>query len=718
MGENQEDKTSGQALNPPTAGTAQKGGVLSSWSLPNKAKYFLVGVNRIVMSGQDFLTYMTTDEEIGVGSIVSVEVGKQMALGVVLKKVRKPSFPCKEIALQIFPRRLPEHLVRAIRWMGEYYFSPVPLIVQSMVPESVVRKKASVKSVQGTQNEQHCPRPSPRGGHASPSGCRLPGCRSESLAPTSVDDFIIPLNKDQKEVTRKFEQFEGSTLLLHGVTGSGKTNIYLELCRRTLEKGESAVVLVPEIALSSQLNDKFREVFGERVVEIHSKQTPAERRDIWQRVLLSDEPLIIVGPRSALFAPVAKLGLIVIDEAHEPSYRQDKTPKYNAVRLASQMAAMGGFKTILGTATPLVSDYAIARQKDAIIALKTKAIETKTDVKITTVDMKNKELFSQHRFISDALLKSIREGLKNGQQSLIFHNRRGSSNMIACEECGYQALCPMCRMPLTLHHDKFKVICHLCGWKDEALKNCPDCKSPKIVYKGFGTKTVEEELKKIFRDEKIARFDSDTAADQTMNKLYDQVKSGEYGIIIGTQSIAKGFDLPNLTTVGILQADSGLTMPDYMSNERVFELLSQVIGRVGRGHTSKAEVVIQTYQPENPIVKMATQQDYEGLASLTLKERKRDFFPPFSHLLKLVCSYKTEGAAIKNCSKTALEVRRLYPGVKIFGPAPAFYEYMGGKYRWQIVIKSARRQELLDILAKVDLHMANWSVDLDPFNLL
>lgn len=642
-----------------------------------------MGINKIVRSGQDFLTYATDDAGLGVGSIVSVPVGRTTASGVIFEEVARPSFTCKKIIGPILPEKLPHHLIKAMLWLSQYYFSPIALILQSVVPTNVTKNN-----------------------------------RGQNAHAVTFNINNIQLNNDQKAVIKKVEQFAGNTFLLHGITGSGKTNVYLELARKTLIGGKSVIVLVPEIALSSQINDRFGQIFGERVVEIHSRQTPAQRRKIWQGILSSDQPMIVIGPRSALFAPVHHLGLIIVDEAHESSYRQDKTPKYNALRLASEMARQGGFKAILGTATPLVADYAYAKAKAALGQLKAQAIDHQTKVEITTVDMTKKDQFSRHRFLSDALLKSITNSLKNGQQALIFHNRRGSSNLIACESCGYQSLCPRCHMPMTLHHDRFGIICHLCGHKAPVLTSCPDCGSPKIVYKGFGTKTVEEELRKLFRDQKIARFDSDTASEMTMNKLYDQVKSGEYSIIIGTQTIAKGFDLPNLSTVGILQADSGLAMPDFMSNERVFELLTQVIGRVGRGHTDKAEVIIQTYQPDNPIIQMATSQNYTDFANLTLKQRRRDFFPPYAHLLKLICSYKTEALAIKNCQEIAVKIKNIDPDLKIFGPAPAFYEIINKKYRWQIVVKSPRRQKLLDLLKNLSLPPAHRQIDLDPFNLL
>ncbi|MDR0887104.1 MAG: primosomal protein N' [Candidatus Nomurabacteria bacterium] len=651
------------------------------------SRYYEVAINKIIRAGSDFFTYACDEEAVGVGSLVMVPIGRagKIEFGVVFREVGKPKYACKKIEQVLCERRLPKHLVDAMVWMSNFYNAPLSLILQSVIPANVVKNIASFDV--GKKN---------------------------NVVEKTRD---ILLNDEQKKAIAAICKNKSPTILLHGITGSGKTNVYLELTRRTLATGKSVIVLVPEIALTSQLIEKFREVFGSSVVEIHSQQTATVRRKIWQTVFSSDEPMIVVGPRSALFAPVDHLGLVVVDEAHEPSYRQDSTPKYNALRLASFMASDGGFKAFFGTATPLVVDYMIARQKEAIIELKNRAIQSDDVVKITTTSLKDRCNFSKHRFLSDDLLSSIEKSLSRGKQALIFHNRRGSSNLIACETCGFQALCPDCRLPLTLHHDSFQMICHLCGKKWTALTKCPDCQSPKVVYKGFGTKAVEEELKKLFPAVKIARFDSDTAKDQTMNRLYEQVKNGEFGIIIGTQSIAKGFDLPNLTTVGVLQADSGLFMPDFTASERTFELLTQVIGRVGRGHAD-AEVIIQTYQPDDEIIQLATEQNYEDFAKITLAGRKKSGYPPFCHLLKLVCSMKTESLVVKNVREAARIIASDYPALQVLGPAPAFYEFSRGDYRWQITVKAKRRGELLELLKKLNLPPANWQVDLDPYNLL
>ena len=644
--------------------------------------YYLIAPAKTFRQDENQLTY-ESEQVFKTGQIVEVPLGRQTAIGIITKKVAKPEFPTKTILRAIYDAPLPTHLVKAILWLSEYYRCPLSSVVQAALPRGITKNRR-VKSVDAEND--------------------LYDAKSEN-----------PLSAAQKRVIKELEQNPANTLLLHGITGSGKTNIYIELARRQLEQGHSVILLVPEIALTSQLVINFRRYF-KQVTLLHSEQTEAVRHQLWQQTLENDQPQLIVGPRSALFAPVRDLGLVIIDEAHEPAYHQDQNPKYSALRLSSQMA-----KTILGTATPLVADYYICKQHDAIISLDELAIKSDKKTAISVVDLKNRADFTRNRFISNQLIESIQQSLDHGEQSLVFHNRRGTAPMTICDQCGWQALCPNCYLPLVLHADSYKLRCHTCGHTTPVPTACPECKNASIHHKGFGTKLIEEELKKLFPRAKIGRFDADTNSDEKLNKVYQAVRDGDYDIIIGTQMLAKGFDFPKLSTLGVVQADAGLSLPDFSSEERTYQLLTQVIGRADRGHRD-SRIFIQTYQPEHQIIKNATSGDYLGMYNYLLKLRAAAKLPPYTFLLRLTMTYKTESATVKNIQALFKKLRQYSTSEKlsqiaITPPMPAFHEHNNSGYTWQIVVKAKSRKDLVKIFDQVDkspyLHY-----DFDPYTLL
>jgi primosomal protein N' (replication factor Y) len=414
--------------------------------------------------------------------------------------------------------------------------------------------------------------------------------------------------------------------------------------------------------------------------------------------------------------PLASVGLIVIDECHEPSYKQEQSPRYSALRLASTLSRFHKGKLVLGSATPNVSDYYVAAASERpIIRLESKAKSDSVKPTVQVIDMTKKANFSAHRFFSDALIARFEKTLAAGQQALVFHNRRGSAASTLCENCGWQAGCPRCFIPLTLHSDQHKLICHICAASSRVPTQCPSCGGVDIIHKGMGTKLIESELRKLFPKATIARFDADTDATQTVERRYQELYDGSIDIIIGTQVIAKGLDLPHLRTVGVVQADAGLSLPDYTAAERTFQLLYQVIGRVGRS-SHETHVVVQSYQPTNPAVQDGISQDYAAFYERALALRKAGNFPPFTYLLKLTCTYKTEATAIKNAKALAGELARSGLPVELLGPTPSFYERVRDTYRWQIVVKSSSRQALIDALQYMPTRQ--WQYELDPLSLL
>lgn len=642
--------------------------------------YYLIAPAQTFHNSDSLLTY-ESEQKLNVGQIVTIPLGKKTALGIVMQKCDKPDFATKAIVNILYDEALPSKLTKSLNWLADYYRAPMSSVIQAALPRGITKKRRD---------------------------------KTEKL-PEIEKKTDNPLNSAQQQAIKDIEESNSRTTLLHGITGSGKTNVYIELTKHTLEKNQSVILLVPEIALTSQLVHNFRAHFN-NIYLLHSEQSESLRHQIWEKILKTTEPSVIIGPRSALFAPIHNLGLIIIDEAHEPSYTQEQNPKYSALRLAPQLA-----KTVLGTATPLISDYYICKAHNAIVELNELAIQNNKKSETKLIDFTSRQLFTRSRFLSNPLIESIQNSLDNHTQSMLFHNRRGTAPLTICDKCGWQALCPNCFLPLVLHADKFKMTCHTCGRNFPVPTSCPECNNASIHHKGFGTKLLEQEITRLFPKARVARFDADTESDKQLNKIYSDVHSGKYDIIIGTQMIAKGFDFPLLTTLGIVQADAGLALPDFSSEERCFQLVTQVIGRAKRGHQD-SQIFIQSFQPDNPIIEFAINNNYAALYDYLIQKRQKSALPPYSFLLKLSMTYKTESAAIRNIralyklimqSANSLEVKQF----SVTPPMPAFHERIGAGYSWQLILKTKRRQDLLDIFDKLPntqyLHYT-----FDPISLL
>jgi primosomal protein N' (replication factor Y) (superfamily II helicase) len=644
--------------------------------------YYEVAPTHIIRTNTFWLTYEST-ETLKIGQLVHIEVGKKIIIGVVMRKVHQPSYETKTIGSLIMPEALPYPLIELSLWLSKYYATHLATVLQSILPRGIEKKRRE---------------------------------QPEKVREQLRDRTTIVFTPDQTQAVEKISSMTVGSALLHGVTGSGKTAVYIELTRRALANNKSVILLVPEIALTSQLVDEFTAVF-KNVLLTHSRQTEAERHLSWQKALTFQLPQIIIGPRSALFMPVSNIGLIIIDECHEQTYKQEQSPRYSALRAASVLAKYHNAKLVLGSATPSVTDYYIAQNTNRpIITMSSRAQKDTVAADIKLVDMTKHVNFRKHRFLSDTLLSHLASTFDKGHQALVFHNRRGSASTTLCENCGWTALCPRCFVPLTLHGDLHKLMCHVCGKTDRVPTNCPECGSIDILHKGIGTKLIESELRKLFPDKIIARFDGDNEKGMSVEERYKEIYSGEIDLIIGTQVIAKGLDLPALRTVGVLQADAGLSLPDYSSAERTFQLLAQVVGRVGRSMHATT-VVIQSYKPDHPAIQYGITQDYSNAYNYLLSERRKSHFPPFSYILKLICIYKTESAAIKNAKKLAQVLKEnATSDVEVLGPAPAFYERQHDTYRWQLVLKSSSRTHLLETLQY--LPSSHWQFEIDPTSLL
>ena len=644
--------------------------------------YYEVAPIRIVRAGSRSFTY-SSEEPLDIGTVVKVDIGKKQLIGVIIAKTKQPEYATKSITEIIETTPVPQPLIQLAEWLSDYYATPLATVLQTVLPRGLDKKRRTRKS--------------------------------ESAKPHR-DRTTIVFNKDQSSALDKIEKIESGTVLLQGITGSGKTEVYKEVARRSIAAGKSVIVLVPEISLTAQLIGDFAHDFPDSIIT-HSRMTEAERHRAWLDALHSTTPRVIIGPRSALFMPLANVGAIIIDEAHEPSYKQEQSPRYSALRAASILGKFHNAKVILGSATPSITDrYLAEHTKSPVIHLKTLARAKAVAPTINVVDMTKRDNFSKHRFISNALIETIEKNIQRGKQTLIFHNRRGSASTTLCENCGWTAICPNCFVPLVLHGDTYKLSCHICAHEERVPTNCPVCHATEIIHKGIGTKLIESELRKLFPKARIARFDSDNKAGETVDSLYDELYKGEIDIAIGTQVVAKGLDLPHLRSVGVIQADSGLALPDYAASERAFQLLAQVIGRVGRDEHA-TEVIVQSYQPTHPAIVFGLRQDYEGFYEYGIEQRKLGHFPPFTYLLKLTTIYKSERAAIQSARSLAQQLRRqVHKDVQILGPTPAFYERAGDTFRWELTLKSPKREYLVDALQYVP--PTHWQSELDPTSLL
>ena len=644
-------------------------------------KYYLIAPAKTFHSSDNLLTY-SSETPLKIGQIVEIPLGRQSTIGIVVKNTTRPDFDTKSITKIIYEQPLPKKLVDALFWLSSYYRCPLSTVIQAALPRGITKNR-----------------------------------RGKLLEAPNITPIDNPLNSAQRAAIKAIEENPANTILLHGITGSGKTNIYIELCTRTLAKNQSVILLVPEIALTSQLVRNFQQHF-KNITLLHSNLTESLRHQLWEKILTDSQPQVIIGPRSALFAPIQDLGLIIIDEAHEPAYHQEQNPKYSASLLAGKLA-----KTVLGTATPLISDYYLCKSHNAIVEINQLAIESDKHTSISVINLKNHSDFTKSRILSNQLIESIKASLANHTQSMLFHNRRGTAPMTICDKCGWQALCPNCFLPLVLHADAFQMRCHTCARNFPVPTACPECKNASIHHKGFGTKLIEDELHRLFPSAKIARFDMDTDDDLKLTKIYDEVYRGDYDIIVGTQMIAKGFDFPRLTTLGIVQADAGLSLPDFSSEERTFQLITQVIGRAKRGHQN-SNIFIQSFQPDHPIISLASQSDYASFYNYLVQKRQQSKLPPYSFLLKLSVTYKTETATVKNIRtlykkviQTAKQLQIPENRIVVSPPMPAFHERTSTGYTWQLVIKAKSRQNLLDIFDHLPknnyLHY-----DFDPISLL
>jgi len=541
---------------------------------------------------------------------------------------------------------------------------------------------------------------------------------TRELEISRVGELTVEQRNAWQEIEKGFRVLtEGKPIkpfLLDGVTGSGKTELYIRAAQEAIRRGRQAIVLVPEIALTPQTVRRFLSHFPGEVGLVHSKLSEGERYDTWRRAragLLK----VIIGARSALFAPLPNVGLIVADECHDSSYFQSEPPFYNAVTAAQTYARLAGAVCILGSATPSISQRHQAEvQKVQRLELPRRIVQAGLPP-VHIVDMRD-ELKSSHRGIfSRYLLAELESTLQRGEQAILFLNRRGTATYIFCRDCGYVLRCPNCETPLTFHiEDKERLLCHQCGYERGKPKTCPECGGKQIREYGLGSEKVETEVNALFPKARTLRWDWDTTRQKDAHEMIlTHFAAHRADVLVGTQMLAKGLDLPLVTLVGIVFADVGLHLPDPFAGERVFQVLTQVAGRAGRSERS-GKVVLQTFDPTNQVIQSAARHDVSDFYQYELGQRKRLGYPPFSRLVRLEYRHhdaaKTEEEAQKLAVK--LSASNLSRSTMI-GPVPCFFAKVGGYYRWQIILRGANPKELLH-----DKKLDGWRVEVDPVSLL
>ena len=529
---------------------------------------------------------------------------------------------------------------------------------------------------------------------------------------------------------------EGSspTFLLHGVTGSGKTEVYMQAMADILKDGKSVIVLVPEISLTPQTASRFVGRFGEQVAVLHSRLSAGERYDQWHRIQKGNAS-IVIGPRSAVFAPVKNLGLLIIDEEHSDSYKSDTAPRYHAREVAQKRSELANCPLLLGSATPSLESFHLAKNGSyRLLSLPTRVLDRKMpDVHI--VDMRSELKKGNRTIFSDLLRSSIEERLVRREQIILFLNRRGHSTYVFCRTCGYVEQCDNCSISLTFHFDTKQLVCHHCGNKRPTQSACPQCSSPAIRYFGLGTESVEQEVRKAFPKANVKRFDADSTARKNAHRqILEAFEGQKIDILIGTQMVSKGLDFPNVTLVGVIAADTALNLPDFRASEQTFSLLTQVAGRSGRAEL-EGKVVIQTYMPEHYCIAAAQKHDYIGFYAQELEARDAFQYPPFSHVATLLLRGRNEKEVIETAHavREHLEIWQTDQGfdtsetqVEILGPAPAPLSKIEGKFRWHFLLRSYSVKKISQLLKSLthESSIVNKSsavelvIDIDPTNTL
>ena len=701
----------------------------------------------------DSLTYEAPDT-VQVGQRVLVPVGKKKVRGIVVEihcKEQGQSYTLRGVE-DVQEMMIPVSLIQTAQQTAEYFFSPLQKTLRLWIPAKIfagesrpqtswvflkktpekkmgIKQSAVLDCLQKSQGKQALQTIRETTG-ASLSTLR--GLKDQGIIAEKTEDLLVPpgvslklkqlktLTFDQEQIRKEITKTKKPSLLF-GITGSGKTEVYLHLATKVVQQGKQVVLLVPEISLTPQMIQYFETLFGrESLAVLHSRLSDKERRSSWWGIQLGQKK-IVIGSRSAIFSPFKNLGLIIIDEEHEWTYKNETTPRYHTRTVAELLATNTGAKLLVGSATPSIEVFWKAQQgMYALHSLKRRVVKDSVLPEVSLCDLREEFLKKNYSIFSYELSSALSEALKKKEQALLFLNKRGMASSVVCRSCGYTEGCSHCDVPMAFHRkhvsDVGKMMCHHCGIMKNPPSVCPQCSSSSIRFLGIGTQRVESELQAAFPSARILRIDADTTTKKdAFFDAYTKMKNHEVDFVVGTQMIAKGLDLPKVSLIGIILADVGINIPDFRASERAFSLLTQVAGRAGRRAT-KGHVIIQTYNPEHVSILSCKKQDYEAFFEKEKEERQIHKNPPFSRIIKLIFSDPSLDVCLRETEKLQETLIKISQEKKIicdiYG-APAFMPRLRGKYHFHIFVKGDNPQELL---RQINIPFT-WKIDVDPLQV-
>jgi primosomal protein N' (replication factor Y) (superfamily II helicase) len=635
---------------------------------------------------KDIFTYKVPENlsSVAEGNIVLVPFRKNNIQGLVIKVGnQKPPFKTKEIIRILQTDPVPLHLIDAVKYLSVNYHCDLGQAVTTVFPSNlqIKRRKIAEKIIVFSPKKHY----------------KLTDEQTQA-----VDEINYSLANNQ-----------GGKFLLMGVTGSGKTEVYLQAIETAIKMNKDCIILVPEISLTPQTFQTIQNRFPNLTAMWHSQLKETERIKNWNDIIAGDKK-IVVGSRSALFAPLKNLGLIIIDEEHETSYKQDQTPRYHAIDLARHIAKITNSTLVLGSATPSVESFKKALDGEYKKISLTKRISNNPLPKAKIVDLTYEFKKGNKSVISQELQESIQKSLKKNAQIVLFINRRGAATFILCRDCGFVFKCKDCQLPYTYHLPTNDLKCHHCEKKDTPPVICPKCNSPFIRFFGTGTQKVEQEAKRLFPSARIARMDKDSTKKRMSHEnIYNDFKNKKIDILIGTQMIAKGWDIENVETVGVISADSSLNTPDFRAEERTLQLITQVAGRSGRKSGTLGEVIIQTYNPNARAITLAAENRLEDFYQAELKIREEFSYPPFVNIIKIMYNDKDAGKAF---NKALSEKKELEKHFSVMGPLSSYLAKVGDKYRYLIIIKL--KQSETENFINISKNKVSGTIDVNPQSLL
>lgn len=721
----------------------------------------------------DYLVPPELADILKLGSRVTVPFGRREASGYIVGFAESsPHAALKPILKAVGAKPLvEENILKLARWIADYYIAPVELAVRAVLPSAVRHSRARFKEVNVVSPTEKARDPlavaelrrraaaqarildALAAGPAPMSeltaqtsaasaavhalarkgfvtiGKRVQRRRADAehvVLPTQPLDLMPQQAEALQAIRRSIEQRDPPVVLLFGVTGSGKTEVYLQAIDHVLQTGGGCIVLVPEISLTPQTVDRFRSRFGDTVAVLHSELSAGERHDEWHR-LHEGTARIAIGPRSAVFAPVRNLGLIVVDEEHEHSYKQEETPRYNARDVAVMRGKFEGCAVVLGSATPSLESLHNAHIGKYRLVRMPHRVDHREMPVMRIVDLRQEmEKEGRLNVLSRDLKDAIQSRLDRAEQVILFLNRRGFATSLICPSCGTVDRCEHCSVAMTYHKPSNRLLCHICGAQQAVPERCPnpECRDPSFKYSGIGTQRVEEVIQKVFPKARVQRMDSDSMAQKdAYRKALGAFRAGQIDILLGTQMIAKGLDFPGVTLVGVVQADMSLHLPDFRAGERTFQLLTQVAGRAGRGDRS-GEVIVQTFSPFHPAIQAARRLDYDGFIAEELEYRRELGYPPYGRLVAVTMRCRDEELLKLTGLAFAKGLSgKIDPGVIMGGPTPAPLAKARGEFRYQIILRAPTTRRMTDPLKEVLRTFkwpdpVSWSIDVDALSLI